>query len=73
MEPTTVWWPMSIVLTDVHCHYSEFRYFENVCSSPIYRVPTLKHPDFEDVLQIDKWFLSYVKGLLRTTGVQIPI
>jgi hypothetical protein len=35
-------------------------------------VSTLKHPDFEDVLKIGKWFFSSVKGLLYTTGVPIP-
>jgi hypothetical protein len=33
----------------------------------------MKHADFGDVLKIGKWFyFSGVKGLLRTTGVQIP-
>jgi hypothetical protein len=36
-----------------------------------YRVSALKHPDFGVVLKIGKWVFSGVKGLLRTTGVQI--
>jgi hypothetical protein len=32
----------------------------------------LKTPEFGDVLKIGKWFISGVKGLLQTTGVQIP-
>jgi hypothetical protein len=32
----------------------------------------MKHLDFEDVLNISKWFFPGVKGLLHITGVQIP-
>jgi hypothetical protein len=38
----------------------------------IYRMSTMKHPHFEDVLKIGKWFFSGVKSLLHTAGVQIP-
>jgi hypothetical protein len=39
----------------------------------LYRVSTLKRPDFGDVLEIGNWFsVSDGKGLLHNTGVQIP-
>jgi hypothetical protein len=34
-------------------------------------VSTIKRPDFEDILKIGNVF-SDVKGLLSTTGVEIP-
>jgi hypothetical protein len=37
-----------------------------------YRVSTMKSPDFGEFLKISKCFFSGLKGLLRTTGVQIP-
>ena len=40
-------------------------------SSMKYRVSTMKRPDFGEFLKIGKWFFSGLKGLLRTTGVQI--
>jgi hypothetical protein len=36
-----------------------------------YRASTTKRPDFGEFLKIGKWFFSGLKGLLRTTGVQI--
>jgi hypothetical protein len=42
-----------------------------IAGNLMYRVYTTKCPDL-DVLEIGRWFLSSVRGLLRTTGVQIP-
>jgi hypothetical protein len=32
----------------------------------------MKRPDFGEYLKTGKWFFSGLKGLLLTTGVQIP-
>jgi hypothetical protein len=41
--------------------------------SVMWWVSTMRRPDFGDIFKICGWFLSGVKGPLRTTGVQILV
>jgi hypothetical protein len=63
MEPTALCSLMSIVLVDVRLHYSQFWYFENVCSFSIFVLRLVQGtPNYYKVHK--------TKGVAHTKGAQ---